>query len=187
MPKASQSPAKTRSKSKDKSAERKRSKSPNKKADKPKKDNKPKSKSKSANKDKKAKSKEEKKSRAGSPSRSKSKGKGSKVLTKLSKNVAELKSKKDGKKKKAEKDPAKPRGPIRAYFQYTTPGMVELRKPGSDFRNEDGTFKTNPETKEPWKHTELMQVLAGRWGKMTDEEKAPYVKLEEEDKARHEK
>lgn len=93
--------------------------------------------------------------------------------------------KKEKKMKKAEKDPAKPKGPIRAYFQFTGPGMVELRKPGGEYMNADSSFKTNPETKEPWKHTELMALLAARWGAMSDDEKAPYRKLEEQELARH--
>ena len=32
-----------------------------------------------------------------------------------------------------------------------------------------------------------MQLLSQRWAKMTDEEKEPYVKLEQRDLARHEK
>ena len=93
---------------------------------------------------------------------------------------------KDKKKmKKAEKDPAKPKGPIRAYFQYTGPGMVELRKKGGECINTDGSFKINPQTKEPWKHTELMALLAARWGALSEDGRAPYRKLEEKELARH--
>lgn len=65
--------------------------------------------------------------------------------------------------------------------------MVKLRAPGGECVDADGQMRTNPETKAPWKHTELMSLLGARWGAMSEAEKAPYKELEAAELARHEK
>ena len=50
---------------------------------------------------------------------------------------------------------------------------------------EDGTFKDDPLTGAPFKHTAFMAMAGKQWGEMDEASKGPYVKLAEKDKERH--
>ena len=53
---------------------------------------------------------------------------------------------------------------------------------------EDGkTFKDDPLTGAPYKHTALMSLAGKLWKEMDEASKAPYEKLAEKDKERHAK
>ena len=53
---------------------------------------------------------------------------------------------------------------------------------------EDGkTFKDDPLTGAPYKHTALMSLAGKLWKEMDEASKAPYEKLAEKDKERHTK
>lgn len=72
------------------------------------------------------------------------------------------------------KDLTKPKGPCSAYIMFTTEQMNKMKKPNSDYMNKDGTNINDPKTGEPYKHTALMSVAAGKWNDLSDNYKEVY-------------
>ena len=55
------------------------------------------------------------------------------------------------------------------------------------YHNADGSKKTNPETGQAYKHTDLMAAAGAMWNALDDAAKKKYEDLAAADKARHEK
>lgn len=70
----------------------------------------------------------------------------------------------------SKKDPNKPKGVKSAYIFFTEHERAEREKNGNAV-----------------KFADLSKICGTLWGKMTDEEKQPFVKLSEKDRKRHER
>jgi len=116
---------------------------------------------------------------------SKSISKLKKEVLKLQKENDELKGGKD-KKGRGKKDKAAPKKAKGAYIMFTTEMIPKLKKdPEYLGKGEKNGWKIV--NGEELKHTDFMGFAAERWGKLTDKQKEPYIKLEEADKIRAEK
>ncbi|CAM9490493.1 unnamed protein product [Scytosiphon promiscuus] len=73
-------------------------------------------------------------------------------------------------KKKAKKDPNKPKGAMSAFMQFS-----QQERPVVKAENPD------------MKITEMSKVLGARWREMDDNDKAPFQKKADKDKARYQK
>jgi len=68
---------------------------------------------------------------------------------------------------------------------FTTEQLNKIKRDPT-YCKKDGTYKTDPTTGEPYKHTAMMSLASKRWNELSDKKKEVYDKMAEADKLRYE-